>query len=144
MSTRVLVAIFMLAAAGTVYAAKVVPAYEAEKLPGPEEEVGLWETASRHENRIRNGGRALDNRVVEAYLESLAERLVGSRLDHLGIEIDFMIVAEPTLSGWVYPYGTIGGKVRVKRPGTFGVFFLLTQFANVPTRHQNRPIAPFR
>ena len=108
MSTRVLAAIFLLAAAGAVYAAKVVPAYEAEKLPGPEEEAGLWETASRHENRIRNGGRALDNRAVETYLESLAQRLVGSRLDHLGISIDFMIVAEPTLSGWVYPYGTIG------------------------------------
>ena len=109
MSGRVLVALALSALfMSTAFAAKVEPAYEVEQLPGEQDEVDLWESASGHENRIRNSGRTLDNRAVEAYLEELAEKLLGDRLAHLNIEIDFMLVGDPTLSGWAYPYGTIG------------------------------------
>lgn len=87
--------------------AKVDPAAEIQKLPENQDESELWESASRHENRLRNGGTLFHNRDVEQYLESLADRMLGDHLDHLGIRLDFVLVSEPTLSGWVYPYGTI-------------------------------------
>ena len=88
--------------------AKTRPAYEIPTLPEKEDEESLWESASKHEMRLRNSGTVFRDREIEAYLESLADRLIGDRLDHLGIELDFMLVAEPTLNGWVYPYGTVG------------------------------------
>lgn len=88
--------------------AKVDPAYKLQALPEKQDEADLWESASKHENRLRNSGTVFHNRQVEAYLESLADRMLGDSLDHLGIELDFVLVAEPTLSGWCYPYGTIG------------------------------------
>lgn len=88
--------------------AKTKPAYEIPTLPEKEDEESLWESASKHEMRLRNSGTVFRDREIEAYLESLADRLIGDRLDHLGIELDFMLVAEPTLNGWVYPYGTVG------------------------------------
>ena len=88
--------------------AKVDPAYKLKVLPEKQEESALWESASKHENRLRNSGTVFHNRQVEEYLESLAGRMLGDSLDHLGITLDFVLVAEPTLSGWVYPYGTIG------------------------------------
>lgn len=87
--------------------AKVDPAAEIQALPENPDEAELWESASRHENRLRNGGTVFHNRDVEQYLESLADRMLGDHLDHLGIRLDFVLVSEPTLSGWVYPYGTI-------------------------------------
>ena len=94
--------------AQSVFAAKIKPAYEIKKLPDKQDESDLWESASKQENSLRNRGTAFQNREVEAYLESLADSMLGSSLEHLGIELDFVLVAEPTLSGWVYPYGTIG------------------------------------
>ncbi len=88
-------------------AARVDPLSKLEKLPQKEDEAELWDIASGHENDLRNSGRVLHNRQVEAYLESITDRMLGSYLDHLGIEIDFILVEEATLSGWVYPYGTI-------------------------------------
>ena len=88
--------------------AKVDPAYKVQTLPEKQEESALWESASKHENRLRNSGTPFHNRQVEEYLESLAGRMLGDSLDHLGIALDFVLVAEPHLSGWVYPYGTIG------------------------------------
>ena len=89
-------------------AAKVVPAYEAPKLPIEQDEIDLWERASNHENRLRNAGTIFHDRHIEAYIESLARRMLGDSIDHLGIEIDFVLVEEPVLSAWAYPYGTIG------------------------------------
>jgi len=89
-------------------AADVLPAYKATKLPGAPDEAELWERASGHENRLRNGGNLVRNRQVEAYIESLADRMLGSSIDHLGVTLDFVVVADPVLSAWAYPYGTIG------------------------------------
>ncbi|MDX1406205.1 MAG: M48 family metalloprotease [Woeseiaceae bacterium] len=91
-----------------VQAAKVDPAYKLQALPEKPEEADLWERATRHENRLRNEGTLFHNRQIEAYLESLADRMLGDSLDHLGLNLDFVLVAEPHLSGWAYPYGTIG------------------------------------
>jgi len=104
--TVLLAAVFLFVQ--TAQAAKVNPAYEVKKLPEVEEESSLWESASKHEMRLRNSGTVFHNRHVEEYMESLAERMLGGSLDHLGINLDFVLVAEPTLSGWAYPYGTIG------------------------------------
>lgn len=89
-------------------AAEVVPAYKVEKLPAAQDESELWERASSHENRLRNGGTVFRDQQVEAYIESLADRMLGDQLDHLGITLDFVLVADPVLSAWAYPYGTIG------------------------------------
>lgn len=89
------------------HAAKVAAMKDLDKLPEKEDEAELWELASGHENRLRNRGVVLENRELEAYLESLADRMLGNDLDHLGISIDFLVVEEPTLSAWVYPYGTV-------------------------------------
>jgi len=87
--------------------ARVEPISKLEQLPEQEDEASLWEIASEHENNLRNSGRLMKNRQLESYLESLAERMLGNELDHLGITLDFLIVEEATLSAWVYPYGTI-------------------------------------
>jgi len=87
--------------------ARVDPMSKLEQLPEQEDEASLWEIASEHENNLRNSGRVMQNRQLERYLESLAERMIGNDLDHLGITLDFLVVEEATLSGWVYPYGTI-------------------------------------
>jgi len=34
-------------------------------------------------------------------------RMMGDRLDHVDVEIEIILVSEPTLSAWVYPYGDI-------------------------------------
>ena len=88
-------------------AARVDPVSKLEELPAKADEAELWDIASRHENDLRNSGRMVHNRHVEAYLESITDRMLGSSLDHLGMHVDFLLVREPTLGGWVYPYGTI-------------------------------------
>lgn len=80
---------------------------ELTEIPVTEEEASLWEIASKHENNLGNSGRLFHDRHVEAYLESITDQMLGQQLDHLGIEVDFILVEEPTLSAWVYPYGTI-------------------------------------
>lgn len=96
-----------LLASSVAGAAKVTAMKDLDKLPEKEDEARLWEVASGHENRLRNRGAVIDSRELEAYLESLADRMLGDDLDHLGISIDFLVVEEPTLSAWVYPYGTV-------------------------------------
>jgi predicted Zn-dependent protease len=98
----------MLLAAGPAQVAELLPAYKAATLPEAPEEANLWERASGHENRLRNAGSVFRDRHVEAYIESLADRMIGNSLDHLGITLDFVLVADPVLSAWAYPYGTIG------------------------------------
>lgn len=107
MNKCILAVVFLLVAA-SVNAAKIVPAYEAETLPGEQDEVTLWERASSHENGLRNKGVVLENRQLEAYIEDLTDRMLGDSIDHLGLNIDFVIVRDPVLSAWTYPYGTIG------------------------------------
>ncbi len=34
--------------------------------------------------------------------------MLGDFLDHLDVELRFVVVEEPTLNAWAYPYGTIG------------------------------------
>ena len=80
---------------------------ELDEIPVTEEEASLWDIASKHENNLGNSGRLFHDRHVEAYLESITDQMLGQQLDHLGIEVDFILVEEPTLSAWVYPYGTI-------------------------------------
>jgi len=98
----------LLLLANAAHTAEIVPAYKAEKLPAAQDEAELWERASGHENRRRNEGVVFRDRHVEEYLESLAGRLLGHSIDHLGITPDFVLVADPVLSAWAYPYGTIG------------------------------------
>ena len=93
--------------ASAAHGAKVEPIDDIQALPANNEEEGIWALASTHENRIGNEGRIYRNREIEAYLESMVNKMIGSRLDHLGISIDFILVKEATLNAWVYPYGTI-------------------------------------
>ena len=90
-----------------VYAANVDPIAELIQFPENSEEARLWDIASKHENNLGNSGRLFHDRHIEAYLESITDNMLGDELDHLGITIDFVLVKEPTLSAWVYPYGTI-------------------------------------
>ena len=99
--------LLMLLLSGVAESAKVKSMAELQQLPEKQDEATLWESASKHENRLRNSGTVFHDRHIESYLESLADRMLGTYLDHLGIRFDFVLVAEPTLSGWVYPYGTI-------------------------------------
>lgn len=94
--------------AAAAQSAEIVPAYKVEKLPAAQDEAELWERASAHENGRRNDGTAFRNRQIEAYVESLADRMLGNSIEHLGLNIDFVLIADPVLSAWTYPYGTIG------------------------------------
>lgn len=121
--------------------AKIVPAYEAEKLPDQDDEIELWERASRHENRLRNAGTVFHDRYIERYIEELASRMLGDSIDHLGINIDFVLVREPTLSAWAYPYGTIGLHtgllVRMDNEAQFGAI-LAHEISHFLQRHTYR------
>jgi predicted Zn-dependent protease len=110
MNTRFIIAavIALLIAYPAHSAVKLDPVYEAQAVPEKEDESALWERASSHENRLRNAGTIFHDAHIEKYIESLTDRMVGTSLDHLGITIDFVLVEEPTLSAWAYPYGTIG------------------------------------
>ena len=122
-------------------AAKVEPAYDTKRLPDKADEVALWERASRHENRLRNAGTLFHDRSIEVYIESLAERMLGDSIEHLGIEVDFVLVREPTLSAWAYPYGTIGLHtgllVRMDNEAQFGAI-LAHELSHFLQRHTYR------
>ncbi len=124
-------------------AAKTKPVHEIERLPEEQEEQDLWELASNHENRLRNSGDVIDDPHVEAYLESIADSLVGDSLDHLGIRLDFVVVARPTLSAWVYPYGTIaihsGLLVRMDNEAQFAAI-LAHEISHFMQRHSYREL----
>ncbi len=136
-----LLGLSLLLAATAAYAAKVVPAYEASSLPVEADEIDLWERASSHENRLRNAGTVFHDRHMEAYIEGLAARMLGDSIDHLGIEIDFVLVREPTLSAWAYPYGTIGLHtgllVRMDNEAQFGAI-LAHEISHFLQRHTYR------
>ena len=103
-----IVLLAILIAAPAYSAVKLDPVYKAPKVPANEEEASLWVRASGHENRLRNAGTIFHDRHVEQYIESLADRMLGSYRNKIGVTIDFVLVKEPTLSAWAYPYGTIG------------------------------------
>ena len=131
----------LLLACGVAHAAKVVPAYETPALPAEADEAELWERASRHENRLRNAGTIFRSRHMEAYIESLAARMLGDSIDHLGLTIDFVLVEEPVLSAWAYPYGTIGLHtglmVRMDNEAQFGAI-LAHEISHFLQRHTYR------
>ncbi len=78
---------------------------------------------------------------MEAYIESLAARMLGDSIDHLGITIDFVLVEEPVLSAWAYPYGTIGLHtgllVRMDNEAQFGAI-LAHEISHFLQRHTYR------
>jgi len=94
--------------ANQAQSAKVVPAYETQRLPENAEEAALWKHAVAHEKRLSDGGTVFENRHMEQYIEDLAARMLGDSIDHLGITLDIVLVQEPILSAWAYPNGTIG------------------------------------
>ncbi len=104
---RQLVTVVLLLLPLAASAARVDPVQALEALPANDREQGLWDLASGHENNIVNDGRRIENKALEAYLESIANRMLGDTLDHLGIHVDFFVVRNNVLSAWVYPYGTI-------------------------------------
>ncbi len=133
--------VFVLLFSQTAAAAKVKPAYDSPKLPELEDEASLWERASSHENRLRNAGTIFHDRHMEEYIESVAARMLGDSIDHLGISIDFVLVREPTLSAWAYPYGTIGLHtgllVRMDNEAEFGAI-LAHEISHFLQRHTYR------
>ncbi len=90
-----------------VEAAKIKPATEITQLPENEEERDLWDVATGHEQNLEEEGRIVRDAALEAYLESIADRLLEDRLDHLPINIRVFVVSNNLLSAWVYPYGKI-------------------------------------
>ena len=79
-----------------------------DKLPEKEDEAELWQRATKHEERLRNIGTLKPHPDIERYLDQLADRMLGDFLDHLDVDVKFVVVEEPTLNAWAYPYGTIG------------------------------------
>jgi len=140
MHVRILGLILLLAAAAAS-GAKIKPAYESATLPEETDESQLWERASAHENRLRNAGTIFHDRHMESYIESVAERMLGDSIDHLGISVDFVLVSEPTLSAWAYPYGTIGLHtgllVRMDNEAEFGAI-LAHEISHFLQRHTYR------
>ncbi len=98
---------FLLLVPMLAWGAKVAPISELDVLPEDQDEDELWVLASSHENNIANSGRLWRESSVEAFLEGMAAQIIGNDLQHIDIDIDFILVKEPTLSAWVYPYGTI-------------------------------------
>lgn len=107
MNKLLLIASLALALAAPLQAA-VKTMDKIDRLPEKEDEADLWERASSHEERLRNIGTLVSHPDIERYLNSLADRMLGDFLDHLDIRLSFVVVEEPTLNAWAYPYGTIG------------------------------------
>lgn len=89
------------------FAAKVVPITELEAFPENESEQSLWQMAEEHEQRLEKEQRRWRNAEVEDYVRSVVLRMMGDRLDHVQVDVEIILVSEPTLSAWVYPYGDI-------------------------------------
>lgn len=121
-----------------VHAAKVDPAYEAEALPGEEDEAELWERARSHEDNLRETDSLIDEPQVEAYIEEVAARMLGDSIDHLGIDVNFIVIRGPVLSAFAYPYGTIGLNtgllVRMQNEAQFGAI-LAHELSHFLQRH---------
>lgn len=124
-------------------AAKIEELSKVEQIPEVEEEASLWESASKHEMRLRNSGTIFHNEHIEKYLEDLTDRMLGDYLDHLGIRLDFVLVEEPTLSAWVYPYGTIalhtGLLVRMDNEAQLGAI-VAHEISHFLQRHTYREV----
>jgi predicted Zn-dependent protease len=105
--TTLLLLAAMVATALPAAAEKVVPITELEKLPANADEAGLWEESRKHEARITEGGELFANAELERYLRAVVDRMLGSSLGALDVDVRFLVVQRPTLSAWVYPYGTI-------------------------------------
>jgi len=133
--------LFLIFMTTVAYAAKIVPAYDTQALPEQEDEGQLWERASSHENRLRNSGTIFSDRHMEEYIEALSARMLGDSIEHLGITIDFVLVSEPTLNAWAYPYGTIGLHtgllVRMDNEAQFGAI-LAHEISHFLQRHTYR------
>ncbi|MCH8141710.1 MAG: M48 family metalloprotease [Proteobacteria bacterium] len=93
--------------ASSAFAAKVKPVSELTSFPENDKEYTLWQLAGEHESRIDEQQRRYRNVAVEAYVKSIVMKMIGSRLDHVNVDIEIILVREPTLSAWVYPYGDI-------------------------------------
>lgn len=103
----IVLAIAILLLAAPVQAARIKHVDDIETLPENKKEQDLWNIAVGHQDNIRDEGRLVVDAELQAYVASVGERLLGNRLDHLGIEIQYMVVQNNLLSAWVYPYGTI-------------------------------------
>jgi hypothetical protein len=59
--------------------------------------------------RVVDGGPRLpfDSPATSAYVKSIVVRMIDHQFERLGVEPSIIIVARPTLSAWVYPYGDI-------------------------------------
>ena len=104
---RIILALFIVLLTAPA-SAKVNTMDKIDKLPEKEDEAALWERATSHEERLRNIGTLQSHPEIERYLEDMADRMLGDFLDHLDVELRFVVVEEPTLNAWAYPYGTIG------------------------------------
>lgn len=139
LASLALMSIFIVGTAES--AVKLEPLTIATKVPEKDDEAALWERASSHENRLRNAGTIFHDRPMEKYIEDLAARMIGNSIDHLGITIDFVLVEEPTLNAWAYPYGTIGIHtgllVRMDNEAQFGAI-LAHEISHFLQRHTYR------
>ena len=97
----------MVLTAAPVQAARIKHVDDIKALPENKKEQALWEIAEGHQENIRKEGRLVEDAELQAYVASVGNRLLGNRLDHLGIEIQYIVVQNNLLSAWVYPYGTI-------------------------------------
>ncbi len=88
-------------------AARIKHIQDVKTLPENEAEQALWEIAVGHQDNIREEGRLVEDAQLETYLDTIGKRLLGNRLDHLDVQIKFIVVQNNLLSAWVYPYGTI-------------------------------------
>lgn len=104
---QIILALFIVLLAAPA-SAKVKTMDKIDKLPEKKDEAELWERATSHEERLRKIGTLKPHPEIEAYLDDMAERMLGDFLDHLDVELKFVVVEEPTLNAWAYPYGTIG------------------------------------
>ena len=89
------------------HAARIKHVDDVKALPENKKEQQLWDIAVGHQNNIREQGRVVEDDELQAYVASVGERLLGDRLDHLGVDIKYVVVQNNLLSAWVYPYGTI-------------------------------------
>lgn len=90
------------------YAAKYKPINEIPgQVPATAEEQEIWSVGKAHVEKVRGSGEVVNDPEMEAYLEGVVAKLLGSMVDTIGLEVDVLVFKDTTVNAWVYPDGTV-------------------------------------
>src|SRR6266478_1438269 len=70
------------------------------------DEQKMWKDAKRLERRLEEVGAVYSNTELEAYIHSVAVRLVTNQLENPEVELKVRVIRAPYRNAWTFPNGT--------------------------------------